>query len=97
MGRRCVPCGNTLANLDLDNGLAEVAKAVQVQARCLSSRRHVKAWPCTSGRLSPYTLRKYGAGCGDLAQYRVASSIGGGEEVRAPLMDFLTPQPRTVI
>jgi hypothetical protein len=22
---------------------------------------------------------------------------GGGEEVRAPLMDFLTPQPRTVI
>jgi hypothetical protein len=29
---------------------------------CISSRAHFKAWPCTSGRLSPYALRKYGAG-----------------------------------
>jgi hypothetical protein len=28
---------------------------------------HVKAWPRTSGPLSPYTLRKYGAGGADLA------------------------------
>jgi len=40
-------CGHTLASLDLDNGLAEVAKAVQVQARCISSRRHVNTSPST--------------------------------------------------
>ena len=33
----------------------------RVRRGCISSRGHFKAWPCTSGRLSPYTLRKYGA------------------------------------
>jgi hypothetical protein len=49
MSRRCMRGGHTLAGLDLDNGLAEVAKAVQVQARCISSRRHFKTSPSTSG------------------------------------------------
>jgi len=42
---------------------------IRVQARCISSERHVKAWPRTSGPLSPYTLRKYGACGSDLAQH----------------------------
>jgi hypothetical protein len=32
-------------------------------------QRHFKAWPRTSGPLSPYTLRKYRACGGDLAQH----------------------------
>ena len=45
---------------------------IRVQARCISSERHVKAWPCTSGPLSPYTLRKYGARQTCLVRLRLA-------------------------
>jgi hypothetical protein len=77
---------------------AERGEAVRVQARCISSRGHFKAWPRTSGPLSPYTLRKYGAGGGDLAHHgrdRIdqcrdlsmggVPATGGGEEAAAPL------------
>jgi hypothetical protein len=45
---------------------------VRVRRGCISSRRHVKAWPRTSGPLSPYTLRKYGARQTCLVRLRLA-------------------------
>ena len=73
----------TSALLALCTGLGGEAR---VQACCISSRRHVKAWPCTSGRLSPYTLRKYGACGSDLAQHgrdRIAAGPPERQERRA--------------